>query len=180
MWIQTFDDRAFWLADPKAEDIRATTISVVLARKCRFGGHCKRFYSVAQHSLIVSQIVPPALSLVGLLHDAHEVYSGFGDVLRPAKYLNEDVSHFLTRHTERIDAAIAERFRFDPGWFQSKDIKHADAVALATEARDVMGHPPIPWEQLPDPLPTKIQPWTVEESYIRYTERLSELCSAVL
>lgn len=174
-WIQTLDGKRFNLSRPSAEVIDPHTLAVCLARKCRFGGHCREFYSVAQHSVLVCDLTPsPSLKLAALLHDAHEAYSGFGDVLRPAKWLNKHVESFLRKHTLNIDAAIASRFNVTHP-FHHDSIKHADNVALATEARDLMEEPPCPWEQLPAPHFEIIEPLSIDESYRRFMARLHEL-----
>ena len=83
-WIQTLEGYKFDLLKPDTKLITPETIAACLARKCRFGGHCISFHSVAQHSIFVCDLVSNPLKLPALLHDAHEVYSGFGDVLSPA------------------------------------------------------------------------------------------------
>lgn len=155
-WIQTLDGHRFFLHEPESSQIDPKTIGVALSQKCRFGGHCQEFYSVAQHSVLVAELCErDDLKLAALLHDAHEVYSGFGDVLSPAKQYLAQVAPaflaFLKEHEERIDRAIATRFGFDPDLFKHPSIALADRIALATEARDVMGPKPWPWEAMPEP-----------------------------
>jgi hypothetical protein len=174
-WIQTLNGKRFNLDKPNSDAIDPHTLAVCLSRKCRFGGHCREFYSVAQHSLLVCDLTPdPALKIHALLHDAHEAYSGFGDVLRPAKWLDHKVAAFLSLHAETVDDAIAERFKIHR-LFGHKQIKHADNVALATEARDLMEEPPCPWDELPPPHFEIIEPLSIDESYSRFMARLYEL-----
>lgn len=80
------------LIDPfnlKAEDVSIDDIATALSNICRFGGHVETFYSVAQHSVLVSQCLEhwePAnrvLMLQGLFHDASEAY--LGDIVSPCK-----------------------------------------------------------------------------------------------
>lgn len=158
-WIQTIDGQAFDLLAPNPTQIYISTIATVLSRLCRFGGHCRAFYSVAEHSLGVCNVVgmttdDPAVLFAALLHDAHEAYNGFGDVCRPAKELAPEIDEV----NELIDAAIAEAMGFDCRLFELGVIKHADETMLATEARDLMGARPRPWVELPPPLPTTIYP----------------------
>jgi len=179
-WIQTREGYKFDLLQPNSAAIEIETIAVVLSRTCRFGGHSREFYSNAQHSCIVANLVnEPELKLPALLHDAHEVYSGFGDVLRPAKNLNPIVREYI-RNTEReIDMQIATRFGFRFDLFQRDSIKHADNVALTTEARDVMCNPPEPWEELP-PATTKrtIEPWDQDKAMHEFLSAFERYDSA--
>ncbi len=75
-WIQVRSGRKFHPLDPRPEDVDINDIAHALSNLCRFTGHCTDFYSVAQHSVIASQIVPPASALAALLHDASEAYMG--------------------------------------------------------------------------------------------------------
>ena len=177
-WTQTYDGKAFDLLNPSPDDIDPNTIAIVLSRICRFGGHCKEFYSVAQHSLLVESLVDePRLKLPALLHDAHEVYNGFGDVCRPAKKLSNAIEHQLSQLEDRIDQAVAKRFGFPADLFKDDSIKLADNIALATEKRDVMLSAPADakWEPLPDPIEQIIKPWDHHLSAISFRERLQEL-----
>lgn len=74
------------------EDITIEDIAHSLAYQCRFNGHTKRFYSVAEHSVILSQLIEPKSEvqnlerrLCALLHDAAECYTG--DITGPVRTL---------------------------------------------------------------------------------------------
>ena len=85
-WFVTASGRRAFVEDPRACDLVIEDIAHALSNICRFGGHCSRFYSVAQHSVCVSALVErtrPDLALHALLHDAAEAY--VGDVIRPIK-----------------------------------------------------------------------------------------------
>ncbi|MFN9113590.1 MAG: phosphohydrolase, partial [Bacteroidota bacterium] len=69
-WIQTFSGIAFWPLDPKPEHVRIADIAHALSMKCRYNGHTRKFYSVAEHSVLVSRHVPEEDALWALLHDA--------------------------------------------------------------------------------------------------------------
>ena len=88
-WISTYTDKKFHYLNPTEEEICIEDIAHALALTCRFGGHCSKFYSVAEHSIRVSNIVPETLRLQALLHDAHEAY--LHDVPRPIK---EDIPQY--------------------------------------------------------------------------------------
>ena len=69
--------------NPDIDKINITDIAVSLSRQCRFGGHLRWFYTVAEHSLRVALKLPDELKLTGLLHDAAEAY--LLDLPRPIK-----------------------------------------------------------------------------------------------
>jgi hypothetical protein len=57
-WIQTFSQLAWDLERPKPDLIRVEDIANSLAYQCRFYGHVKHHYSIAQHSILVHDICP--------------------------------------------------------------------------------------------------------------------------
>lgn len=178
-WIQTRNGRRFDILKPRAADIEPDVIAVCLSRLCRFGGHCKSFYSVAQHSLHVCDLVSdPSLKLPALLHDAHECYWGFGDICRPAKLcLHRSEAIHLKDIQLAVDEAIGERFGFDSRLFECAKIKEADCVALATEQRDIMEPCEYQWD-VPQPSPVLfIEPVDEQEAFRQFSARLYELWS---
>src|SRR5271156_4912831 len=80
-WIQTFTGKKFYPFNPKPQDIDIRDIAHALSNICRFTGHTKRFYSVAEHSRNVAKLVPAHMKLQALLHDASEAY--LCDIARP-------------------------------------------------------------------------------------------------
>lgn len=108
-WTMTQSGRRFTPADPLPDDVDIEDIAHALAHVCRYGGHVRRFYSVAEHSVLVSRAVgarDPALALAALLHDAAEAY--LGDVPRPIKTgLDMAGWHAAER---RLEDAIGVRF----------------------------------------------------------------------
>lgn len=75
-WMQTYTGRRFWPLDPVAGDIEIMDIAHALSNQCRYAGHTRFHYSVAQHSVQVSENVAPEHALWGLLHDAPDVRQG--------------------------------------------------------------------------------------------------------
>jgi hypothetical protein len=113
--------------NPRPEDISIMDIAHALANTCRFNGHCSEFYSVAQHSFLVSSHVPPRAALWGLLHDAAEAY--IGDIIRPIKILSEAAG--LVAVEEALARVIREKF----GAIIYPEVAEADDRMLVTEMR---------------------------------------------
>lgn len=82
-WIQTFTGKKVFPLAMTAEMVCVDDIAHALSMKCRFTGHCREFYSIAEHSVRVSLLVRPELRLAALLHDAAEAY--LPDLARPIK-----------------------------------------------------------------------------------------------
>ena len=168
-WIQTYTGRRFYPLNPQSEDVDILDIAHALSNMCRFNGHTRQFYSVAQHSVLVSCIVPIPLALEGLLHDAAEAY--FADIVRPVK------PHLfgLGEIEQRIHAAIAERFGIRAE--MDERIKHADMVMLATERRDLLLPTDDEWACLDGIAPRfeQITVWDPETAKALFLERFEEL-----
>lgn len=137
-WIQVFSGLQFWPLDPRPEDIRLTDIAHALANLCRFGGHCRRFYSVAQHSTLAARYAPEGLRKTALLHDATEAY--LVDVPRPIKRSLVGYKEI----EENLARVIGERFDLDLVQLP-RAVKEVDERLLFTEKRDLTGPAPAPW-----------------------------------
>lgn len=149
--IQLVNGRYFHFLNPDPDSFDIETIASALSRLCRFTGHSKHFYSVAQHSVLVSRLLEdhghPDLALDGLLHDASEAF--VGDLSRPLKVVLDQLAPGVWRKLEeRIHQVIAKKF--GTTYPHPQDIKRFDMVALATEREFVMP-PGTNWPGLPDP-----------------------------
>lgn len=156
-WMQTASGREFWPLDPRPEEVYIGDIAHALSNLCRYAGHTRAFYSVAQHSVLVARNLPDELRLWGLLHDAPEAY--VVDIPRPLK-------PFLTGYATieaRVMGCIQKRFGLsDP---MPKEVKRVDAAILGDEAVALMMPPPRPW-RLAEPRPgIAIHPWPQERAY---------------
>lgn len=129
-WIQTYSGRCFWPLDPRPEEVEIADIAHALAMTCRYRGHCTRFYSVAEHSVLVSRHVPAEHALWGLLHDAAEAYSA--DIPRPLK---RELAGWPDIE-ERILRAVCVRFGLPPE--EPDCVKAADAALLSDERAALM------------------------------------------
>lgn len=139
-WILTASGRHFDYLDPRPEDIDILDIAQGLANECRYAGHTRCFYSVAQHAWLASRIVPREYAFEALLHDAAEAY--VKDIPRPLKDLLPDYRDIEAR----VDIAIRARFGLPAS--MSDTVKQADLVLLATERRDLMPADGSPWSLL--------------------------------
>lgn len=170
-WFLTFTGKKFYPVDPRLEDICIEDIARSLSNQCRFAGHVMAgFYSVAQHSLIVSREVPREHALWGLLHDAAEAYCQ--DIIRPLKK-HPDLEGY--RHIEaRLEAAIAARFQLPLP--MPACVKEADDRALMTERRDLLANQKSsPWSCKAEPFPDRIVPMRPEYAEAGFLGRFKEL-----
>lgn len=150
----------FWPYDARPEDIVLDDIAVPLSRMCRYGGHCKEFYAVTDHSVWVMDRVPkqmgPAVQLAALLHDAAEGY--MRDIPRPVKHSPQMDEY---RRVEAfVQLAIYQAFGsavMQAAEYYGATIKELDNLALATEKRDLVVEGRGRWKGvegvLPDPDP---------------------------
>ncbi|NER82300.1 MAG: phosphohydrolase [Leptolyngbya sp. SIO1D8] len=136
-WIQTYIGKAFYPLEPAIEDIDIIDIAWSLSHQCRYAGHCKRFYSVAEHSLWLVQVAPTPYKRWALLHDAAETY--LVDVPRPIKF---SLGNYK-RIEERLMYLIAEKFELE--WPEPFAIEELDYRILEDERLALMGSGKKPW-----------------------------------
>lgn len=167
-WILTASGKRFDLFEPDADMIDPRDISHSLAHLCRFNGHTREFYSVAQHSCIVAELVPEEHKLAALLHDAPEAY--LGDMTRPLKQWISTFQHF----EDCVWWRVCEHFGIAPEL--PTCIYKADLIALATERRDLMPTDPAIWDCLVgiEPMVEIIRPWPAAEARLTYHQRLMD------
>ncbi|MCR4508897.1 phosphohydrolase [Pseudomonas sp. 32.2.56] len=170
-WILTRSGKRMDLFDPKPAMVDPADIAHALSMLCRFNGHTSSFYSVAQHSCIVADLVPRELELAALLHDATEAY--VGDMVRPLK--QHPSMHDYREIEYGIWIAICDRFAID--YTLPQAVHKADMIALATERRDLMPNHPEEWECLRgvEPRPEPIKALLPSEASIHYFNRLLQL-----
>lgn len=118
-YIRTYTGKKFYILDPRPEDIDILDVAHALSFKCRFSGHCKTFYSVAQHSLYVSygafnlpkefDDIKGDLCFWGLLHDLAEAY--LPDTPRPIKGMGIGI---LQEAEDKIMKAAVKHFDLKP------------------------------------------------------------------
>lgn len=128
--ITTFSGIEFDLLNPTPNMIDVVDIAHHLSQVCRWAGAPTCFWSVAQHSVMVSMIVPEELQLWGLLHDAAEAY--IGDITRPLKNLLPEIREIETR----IMRVIANRFNLE--WPEPSALSTYDDQCIRYEAETIM------------------------------------------
>lgn len=160
----------------RPEDVDPHDIAGALSKQARFAGHTTFHYPVAQHCLMVADVLHPLgdvqLELAGLLHDAAEAY--LVDVPSPVKH-DPRMHHYRTAEA-RAQESVARRFGIDWALFDDPRLKRADLIAMATEVRDLLPKP-VPPEWYPElqnlidypPLPLPIRqtyPPAVEYAFL--------------
>ena len=172
-YFRTYTGRHVHPLDPQPEEISIFDVAHSLSQICRFLGHTEGFYSVAQHSVLVSRHVPNEDALWGLLHDASEAY--LCDLPAPIKH---DPQMSIYRIAEdRLMLAVCERYGLRPEMPES--VKLADKVLLATEFRDVTTLDDPEWVRMnigAEPLATyHIASWAPAYAESMFLNRFEEL-----
>lgn len=130
-YIETSIGRKFYLL-AEYPGFNIAEIAHALSHACRYGGHCNQFYSVAEHSVLVSEIAEE-LKLCdpfeALLHDASEAY--VCDIPGPWKHLLPDY--------QKLEADLERKLQF---FFdlpaKTLGCKEADLIALMVEGRALL------------------------------------------
>ena len=162
-WMQTYSGKVFWPMDPHPEDVDIDDIAHALSMLCRFGGHTKWFYSVAEHCCHVHDFAPRQHRGWALLHDAAEAY--LVDVPRPVK-------HALAVYKEAealLLGVIATKFGLR-GAFPD-EVKCLDNRILVDECQQAMGGPTKPWSGDEKPLGVQLQFWSPARACAEFRER---------
>jgi 5'-deoxynucleotidase YfbR-like HD superfamily hydrolase len=149
-WIQTFTGQKFDPLKPRASDVRLEDVAHALALVCRFTGHVRHFYSVAEHSVRVSLLAeryaiegkrrPEDVRMIarwGLMHDGSEAY--LADVASPVK--RSAIFAGYRTAEKRLLRVITDACHLPPD--MPAEVSRADLVLLATEARELLQGGPI-------------------------------------
>lgn len=146
----------FWPLEPDIRKIHPEDIAHSLSNTCRYAGHVKKFYSVAEHSCRIYELVSEENKAHAILHDASEAYTS--DLIAPLKYLPEFVGF---REIEaKLEDAIWLRFGLAP--FLPEEVDIIDKQLRQNEMRDLKGIEPTP-NGIP-PIDMVVSPWTPERA----------------
>lgn len=168
-WISTYGGGQFDFLNPRKEDINLESVATSLSKLCRFAGHIDGFYSVAEHCVNVSRVLPKPFRLKGLVHDVSEAWCV--DIPAPLKNLPQLKGY---RDIElRVQGVVFEWVGLEPG--MPHEVHVADKRMGATEAR---------WLQ--NPVPNwvwtrgiyegfQIEGWNHEKAREMFIRRFEEL-----
>lgn len=175
-WMPTYSGLRFWPEDPRSQDIDIRDIAHSLARINRFNGHTRCCYSVAQHAVLVSRILPTRLKPLGLNHDDGECY--LGDVITPIKRLFRE---FYEAAELKVMQAVADKYDFrkeldDPEAVAL--VKRADTVLLMTEIRDLCPSQTYNGQVTEAPLKDTIRVWEPAVAEAVFIEEFWRLLNA--
>lgn len=170
-WIQTYSGSKFYPLDPRTDDVHITDIAHHLGMVCRFNGACTRFYSVAEHSYILSTLVDHEHAMHALLHDAAEAY--IGDAVAPFK----GVVTVLQRIERRIMNCIFTRFQMCNE--VPAQVKAYDKRLLMNERAAIMRDSNLNWGTCARPFDVIdiIHCWSPEKASKMFLRRWLELAS---
>lgn len=128
--VETYSGGYFDFRYPHTSRYTIEDIAHALSQLCRFTGHTRRQYSIAQHSVLVSLLVPREHAYPALGHDMHEAF--LQDISSPLKLLLPDYRALEHTTQEAVLARYGIELPLHPC------IKQADRIALVTEKRDLM------------------------------------------
>lgn len=146
----TLDNEGLWVDDPgkmstytrrrlnpltmTPDDVAIEDIARALSMQCRYNGHVGRFYSVAEHCMLVAEIVDDEHKLSALLHDAAEAY--LGDLIRPLKHTPFGAGYLEAE--KHVEQQICKAFNLPwpiPAAVMEADSRILTEVELAGEER---------------------------------------------
>jgi hypothetical protein len=154
----------FDFLDPWSSNFTIEDIAHGLSNICRYAGQCRKFYSVAEHSIQVSHVAK-GFEYPALMHDAAEAF--LGDVTRPLKQL---VPEFKRIEAE-VERVIFSRFGIE--WPIPAEVKVADLKVLAAEQAQIMPLGTDQWARTSNVVPADIivEHWSPEVAKRMFLDR---------
>lgn len=179
-WIETFTGKKVNIFKMTKEDVDINDISHALSMTCRFNGHCKDFYSVAEHSVRCLDVLKDSClhttheKLQVLMHDAAEAY--IGDIPRPIKQQWPFISELENKIQKVIFEALNIKYSES---FYVEEIKKIDDILLATEARDLNLNVDEQWTLKQEPLEKRIISYSQKEAESLFLNSFHTLMSYI-
>jgi len=173
-WISLLSGGQFNYNKPEKSDVTLDDLAGALSNICRFSGHLPQFYSVAQHLVNTSRIVPVEYAFDALMHDTAEAFTN--DLPTPLKW----ALPIFKELEVKIESAMAKKFGFNFPYDPA--VKQADTIMLLLEKTYVKGdtsvwpmYEGIEFEQYKDKVDLK--GWTPKRAKREFLERYKELIS---
>lgn len=172
-YIATYTGKKFFLLEPRIEDIDVIDIAHALAMQCRWTGHCRFHYSIAQHAYYCSLLGPESEAFHRLNHDDSEAY--ISDMNRPLKHYTDAGTAYM-KVEEPLQNLIYDAFglsRIEPA-----SVKLADNAMLYTEKAQIMGYKfgeAEKWSVDEAQAPITIEQWSPEKAERMFLTRFHEL-----
>jgi 5'-deoxynucleotidase YfbR-like HD superfamily hydrolase len=175
-WIITYTGLKFYHLNPRPEMVCIEDIAHALSLTCRWTGHTRFHYSVAQHSVCASLICPPEFALDALMHDSSETY--LGDMNRPLKHFTAAGPAYLEIE-EKVEKVIFEKFgvRFPlPEAVKDADTQmlYAEKAQLMTVTEDTK-YEARKWNRDETEANIRIEKWTPRRAEKMFLERFASL-----
>jgi len=178
-YVATASGRKFYPLDPRPDETHIEDIAHGLSMLCRYNGAVKRFYSVAEHSVMIARSLRqygPVIQLCGLLHDSPEALSGFGDICAPMK---GEIPAISDIEKDIYVRAVSVRFGLPP--FIPPEVHEAD---MRIRSNEVQNMAPMEWHAAyNNPLGVTLQYWTpdqAEDEFLAEYVRLERLVRGVV
>jgi hypothetical protein len=145
-YIRTFTKKEFHFLRFKPEDICIEDIAHALSNICRYTGHCKQFYSVAEHSIMCCDKAPNSIKMWSLLHDAAEAYisnlsSPFKSLLSFTYCPHKNWEEKLSEYENLILQAVSRKFGLS--WPIPEEVHEIDKEMLREEMEFLWSDKPI-------------------------------------
>lgn len=172
-YIQTYQNHRFHILHPTPDEVDLFDVAHALALQCRFTGHTRFHYSVAQHVVMASYLVPEHFAYEALHHDDSEAY--ICDMSRPLKHFTEAGKAYMAVEGP-IQEACETKFKvssdFSLTGAMSPEVKKADNLMLYAEKAQLMK--PMEWDTRwgdGDEAPITIRSWPHWYTEMRYLHR---------